>query len=91
MHVTAKQLIGSGIPLGILPAGSANGMAKELGIPMNVENALNVVLTGEVSPVDVIRIRLRKPECIAVISSIREMPLNILSKLGSSLQIRARI
>lgn len=56
VHVTAKQLIGSGIPLGILPAGSANGMAKELGIPMNVENALNVVLTGEVSPVDVIRI-----------------------------------
>src|SRR5829696_9563211 len=28
---------GTGIPLGILPAGSANGMATELGIPDNPE------------------------------------------------------
>src|SRR5688572_3018239 len=39
-------------PLGIIPAGSANGMAKELGIPLNIEAALDIVLHGEVKKVD---------------------------------------
>src|SRR5215213_5917442 len=30
VQMVAKQLLGSGTPLGILPAGSANGMAREL-------------------------------------------------------------
>jgi len=44
------------LPLGILPAGSANGMAKELDIPLDPEAALEVITNGECRKIDVIRI-----------------------------------
>jgi len=43
-------------PLGIIPAGSANGMAKELGIPLTIEEALHIILYGECKKIDVIKI-----------------------------------
>lgn len=52
----AKILLGSGIPMGILPAGSANGMAKELEIPDSVEGAMDVILNGKIEKSDVISI-----------------------------------
>ncbi|TDH20044.1 YegS/Rv2252/BmrU family lipid kinase [Segetibacter sp. 3557_3] len=54
--MVAKQLLGTGIPLGILPAGSANGMARELDIPENITAALDIVLKGQVKCCDVIKI-----------------------------------
>lgn len=56
VQMAAKQLLGTGIPLAILPAGSANGMAKELDIPNTPEGSLDVVLNGEIRAADVIRI-----------------------------------
>ncbi|RYY99882.1 MAG: diacylglycerol kinase family lipid kinase [Chitinophagaceae bacterium] len=44
------------IPLGILPAGSANGMARELGIPLDVVSALKVVTEGQKKAIDLIRV-----------------------------------
>lgn len=44
------------LPMGIIPAGSANGMAKELGIPDDIEAALRIVTDGECRKIDVIRI-----------------------------------
>ena len=56
LKIVAEQLLDSHIPLGVLPAGSANGMARELGIPADVQGSLNVVTNGRPQPVDVIRI-----------------------------------
>lgn len=42
--------------LGIIPAGSANGLAKELGIPADVNGAIQVILNGEIRKLDAIRI-----------------------------------
>ena len=42
----AEQLLDTPIPLGVLPAGSANGMARELGIPPDIEGSLNVLVNG---------------------------------------------
>jgi diacylglycerol kinase (ATP) len=42
--------------MGILPAGSANGMAKELEIPEIPEEALNIIVNGKVKGCDVIKI-----------------------------------
>ena len=42
--------------LGIIPAGSANGLAKELGIPVEVNEAIQVILNGEIRKLDAIRI-----------------------------------
>lgn len=44
------------IVLGIIPAGSANGMAKELSIPADLTAALKVLVSGTVRPIDVIKI-----------------------------------
>lgn len=56
LKIVAEQLIGTGVPLGVLPAGSANGMARELAIPGDIEGSLNVVVNGELKPVDIISI-----------------------------------
>ncbi len=42
--------------MGILPAGSANGMAKELEIPVEVDGALDIILNGDIKCCDVIKI-----------------------------------
>lgn len=52
----AEQLLGSDIALGIVPAGSANGLAKELNLPAELEKNLDIILNGEVKKMDVIRI-----------------------------------
>ncbi|HEX6334947.1 MAG TPA: diacylglycerol kinase family protein, partial [Flavisolibacter sp.] len=44
------------IALGIVPAGSANGMAKELGIPADVNRALDVLVDGSVKKIDLLRL-----------------------------------
>lgn len=56
VSLVAQQLLSTGIEMGILPAGSANGMARELNIPSNFEGAMAVVLNGKAKDTDVIRI-----------------------------------
>ncbi|NID11108.1 diacylglycerol/lipid kinase family protein [Fibrivirga algicola] len=56
LKLVAEQLLDTNIPLGVLPAGSANGMARELNIPTDMEGSLNVVVNGEPKPVDLISI-----------------------------------
>lgn len=50
----ARQLLNSSIAMGVLPAGSANGMAKELEIPATAEAAIDVILNGEIKRCDLI-------------------------------------
>ncbi len=52
-HV-ASILVNSNIELGIIPAGSANGLAYNLGMPADVEQALQTILDCEAKPVDAI-------------------------------------
>lgn len=56
VSLVAKQLLGSSIPLGILPAGSANGMATNLKIPKDPSSAIGTILNGRVQKCDVIKI-----------------------------------
>jgi diacylglycerol kinase (ATP) len=56
VSMMAKMLLGSGIALGILPAGSANGMARELGISFIPKEALDYILNSPIKDADVIRI-----------------------------------
>lgn len=56
LKIVATALLGTNMILGVLPAGSANGMARELGIPPDVWGSLNVLLNGEHRPMDVISV-----------------------------------
>lgn len=56
IKMLAQLVYHTAMPLGIIPAGSANGMAKELGIPADVDKALEIVVSSEPSAIDVIKI-----------------------------------
>ncbi|MGI9192155.1 MAG: diacylglycerol/lipid kinase family protein [Chitinophagaceae bacterium] len=47
------QAIGlSGIPLGIIPMGSGNGLARHAGVPLNINLAMQLLVQGEIQAVD---------------------------------------
>lgn len=46
VNETALALLGKNTPLAIIPAGSGNGLARHLGIPLSPKNALNAALEG---------------------------------------------
>jgi diacylglycerol kinase (ATP) len=54
VKMAAEAVMGKNIPLGIIPAGSANGMAKELEIPMEPAAAIGLTVTGEPKALDLI-------------------------------------
>lgn len=56
VKMVAELIKETEMKLGIIPAGSANGLARELGIPTDVNEALKVILTGECRKLDAIKI-----------------------------------
>lgn len=52
INEVASQLVPHGIPLGIVPAGSGNGLARELGLDWNPRRALDTALRGRVRRID---------------------------------------
>lgn len=62
VKLVAELLKGTKMKLGIIPAGSANGLARELGIPLDVQGAIQVILDGRTTPLDAILIN-NKEHC----------------------------
>lgn len=56
VSLVAKTIMGTNVAMGILPAGSANGMAKELDIPVDVNEALKLIQYGEVKKTDMLKV-----------------------------------
>lgn len=44
VSAVASALIGTGVPLGIVPSGTGNALARELGIPLSMPEALALIL-----------------------------------------------
>ncbi len=59
LNNVAVALAGKNIPLGIIPAGSANGMATELRIPSDPERAVNIALQGKTVAIDAVSVNDR--------------------------------
>jgi diacylglycerol kinase family enzyme len=53
VNTLAGVAVEAGVPLGVLPQGTLNHFAKDLGIPADLEGALGVVLAGHIRRVDV--------------------------------------
>ena len=53
VNAVAGALVGTDTALGILPMGTLNHFAKDLGIPLSLEAAVRNIFTGQVTKVDV--------------------------------------
>lgn len=52
LHLAAGALVQSGLPLGVIPMGTANDLAASLGIPEDIEKACDVIAAGHLSAID---------------------------------------
>ncbi|MDE5635068.1 MAG: diacylglycerol kinase family lipid kinase [Muribaculaceae bacterium] len=52
INETARALCGTGVPLGIIPAGSGNGLARHTGIPIDPELSLEIIKQEHLEEVD---------------------------------------
>ncbi|HUF75096.1 MAG TPA: diacylglycerol kinase family protein, partial [Longimicrobiales bacterium] len=52
--------------VGLVPAGTGNDMARSLGIPLDVEEAIEVIRAGSPSPTDVMAVEVDGAEEIAI-------------------------
>jgi len=50
------ELAGTGIPIGIIPAGTGNLLARNLDIPLFLRAAIDVALTGQDRAIDMVRV-----------------------------------
>jgi diacylglycerol kinase family enzyme len=53
VHAAANMLAGTDVALAVLPMGTLNHFALDLGIPLALEDAVRTALTGEIRSVDV--------------------------------------
>lgn len=49
----SEALIGTGIPFGVIPRGTANAFAAAMGIPQSIEAACEIILAGQTREIDV--------------------------------------
>lgn len=59
LSTVAGVVAGSGMPLGVLPIGTLNHFAKDVGIPLDLPSAVETVCRGRVMKVDVGRVNGR--------------------------------
>ncbi|MDB4924335.1 diacylglycerol kinase family protein [Mucilaginibacter sp.] len=52
VNEVASALVGSNAVLGIIPCGSGNGLARFLGIPMDMQQAIEHLNTGRIATID---------------------------------------
>jgi diacylglycerol kinase family enzyme len=50
------QLIHNKIPIGILPAGSSNGLATDLDLPIDINRALEIAIGNNIKCIDTLNI-----------------------------------
>lgn len=63
VNEVALGLIGTTTPLGIIPMGSGNGLARDLGISMDITKNTRTLIDGNVQQIDICRINNQKFLC----------------------------
>lgn len=56
VRTVCAEMAGSGVPLAILPAGTGNLLARNLNVPLDMADALDVAFDGRPQLVDIVRI-----------------------------------
>ena len=53
LNAVAEAVVKTKLPLGIIPAGTANDLARSLGLPLDMEEAADVIAAGHCKQIDV--------------------------------------
>ena len=53
LSAIASGIVGTDVAFGVLPVGTLNHFARDMGIPLGLEQAAKIVLAGHTNPVDV--------------------------------------
>ena len=56
LRAVSDELAGTGIPVGIVPAGTGNLLARNIGIPLYLRAAVDVALNGQDRAIDMVRV-----------------------------------
>jgi diacylglycerol kinase (ATP) len=72
IRVICSGLAGSGVPFGLIPAGTGNLLARNIGIPLDEAAALDVAFDGVDKPIDLVKITVDggTPDHSAVMAGI---------------------
>jgi diacylglycerol kinase (ATP) len=62
LEAVMSALVGSRARLGILPTGTANNVARSLGIPLDLEEACALIATGNINKLDLGQARMKSGE-----------------------------
>jgi len=72
IRMITDGLAGTGIPLGLIPAGTGNLLARNLKLPLDHVDALNAALGGQTRKIDLVKLSVdnREPQHFAVMAGI---------------------
>ena len=72
IRVIAAGLVGTKIDFGIVPSGTGNLLARNLAIPLDEDEAIDLALSGNVRQLDMIRLTVdsREPDHFAVMAGV---------------------
>jgi len=87
--LSAKDINPAGVPLALIPAGTANVLAKELRIPEDLEKAAELALTGTARKISLGRINGRYFTLMAGIGFDGETVLNVKRGLLKGTSVKA--
>jgi diacylglycerol kinase family enzyme/membrane-associated phospholipid phosphatase len=57
VRVVCAEMASTGVPVGVVPAGTGNLLARNLGIPLGRDQALEVVLRGQDRAIDLVMVK----------------------------------
>ncbi|HLO15955.1 MAG TPA: diacylglycerol kinase family protein [Anaerolineales bacterium] len=60
LEAVLRGMVGSKVRLGIIPVGTANNMARSLGIPLDLEEACALIASGNTRKLDVGQVKVKK-------------------------------
>src|SRR3954470_8741351 len=91
VRTVCGELAGTGIPVGVVPAGTGNLLARNLALPLYINAAIDVALNGQDRAIDIVRIAgdLIEPDEHFLVMAGMGFDAAIME--GANEQIKARI